>query len=117
MDQKLVKLGEALLNKMLSITFSKQYADISTSAYKVAKFLTEYFDSEELETLIKEVDEKKIQRTYIYENDRNIFKYHVMMEYKDYKITFIITEEKRDIEWVITNVEPGSVWIPITKVH
>jgi hypothetical protein len=115
MESEHVKIGKALLNKILCVAFSKQYTDAGTFAYRIAEFLREYFTAKELERIAKETDKIKVYRSYVYENHHDVFKYHIVMEYRDYKITFIVTEEKRDIDWFITDVSPGAVWIPITK--
>ena len=112
MEQKFIELSETLLEKMSDATYSKQFADIKAFARKTAEFLSEYFSAEELERLVKEAGEVKAYRSYVYEDCCGVFKHHVVVECRDYKITFIVTEEKRDIEWVVTDIQPGTVWIP-----
>jgi hypothetical protein len=111
---ELVELGKTLLTHILNITFTKPYMDIEKVAYEIADALIKYYGPEEFAKLVQNVNRNKMRISHVHERLPYLWKYYVTMQYGNDVIRFLITEERKDDEWVVTDITVISILTPIS---
>lgn len=111
-----LNLGKALFYQMLDVALTKHFTNAEKFSREIVGFLIRFYKIEELETLAKTIDKSKIYISQIYEDCCSVRKYEITMEYNNNKIRFIITEEKKDDRWIITNITGISAVSPIADL-
>ena len=104
-----IDLGKALFTQMLNVAKTQYYTNIEKFSREIAKFLMRYYGPEEFAKLVQNLHKSKMYISYIYDDLPQMRKYSITIIYNDDKISFLITEERKDDKWVITNVFPISV--------
>jgi hypothetical protein len=108
-----ILVGRTIFYRLLDVAYTKHFTDADQFAYAIAEFLNRFYTADAMVKLAEGLSKDKMRISRMYEEgrggDRPMRKYEVEIKDKDDTITFIITEEKIDGRWVITNVVPGSV--------
>jgi hypothetical protein len=111
---ELVELGKTLLTHILSATSAKPDMDVEKAAREIADALVKYYGLEEFIKLVQNADKNKTYISYVHERLPHLWKYYVTMLYGDDIIRFLITEERKDDEWVVTDITVVSILTPIS---
>jgi len=111
---ELVELGKTLLTHILNVTFTKPYMDIEKVAYEIANVLAGYYGLEEFAKLVQNINRNKMRISHTHERLPYLWKYYVTMQYGNDIIRFLITEERKDDEWVVTDITVISILTPIS---
>jgi hypothetical protein len=111
---ELVELGKTLLTHILNVTSTKPYMDIEKVAYEIADVLIKYYGPEGFAKLVQNVDRSKMHISHVHERLPYLWKYYVTMPYGNDIIRFLVTEERKDDEWVVTDITVISILTPIS---
>ena len=111
---ELVELGKTLLTHILNVISTKQYMDIEKVAYEIANVLAGYYGLEGFAKLVQNVDRGKMHISHVHEKLPHLWKYYVTMPYGNDIIRFLVTEERKNDEWVVTDVTVISILTPIS---
>jgi hypothetical protein len=111
---ELVELGKTLLTHILNVTFTKPYMEIEKVAYEIANILAGYYGPEGFAKLVQNVDRSKMHISHVHERLPHLWKYYVTMPYGNDIIRFLVTEERRNDEWVVTDITVISILTPIS---
>jgi len=113
-ETELVELGKRLLAHVLGAASAKPDMDIEKAAHEIADALVKYYGLEGFIKLVQNVDRGKTHISHVHERLPHLWKYYVTMLYGDDIIRFLVTEERRNDEWVVTDVTVISILTPIT---
>jgi len=115
-----ITLGRSVFYRMLDVTYTKHFTDAEEFARPIAEFLLRFYGIDGLVKLAESLSKDKMRISYIYDErgglDGRTRKYEITITHGSDEIKFLITEEKHDDRWVITNVTPLVVLSPIADL-
>jgi len=111
-----MEIGKNLLTHIVETSMAKTYTDIEMLTYKIVRPLIRYYGIEGFVKLVQNVSKDKMYISYIYDKLDNMRKYEITVEYNSDKIKFLITEEKGEKDWIITDIMMISVLSPIADL-
>jgi len=102
-------IGKNLLTHIVEASMAKTYTDIEMLTYKIVMPLIKYYGVDGFVKLVQNVDKSKTYISYVYDKLDNMRKYEITIEYGDDKIKFLVTEEKGEKDWIITDIMVISI--------
>jgi hypothetical protein len=115
-----IRLGRHIFWRLLDVTYTKHFTDADEFALPIAEFLVRFYGIDGLVKLAESISKDKVYISRIYDeysgSDRPMRKYEITINYNDDKIRFLVTEEKLDGRWVVTNITPLAVLSPIADL-
>jgi hypothetical protein len=111
---KPTELGKTLLTHIINAISAKPHMDIEKVAHEIADALIKYYGLEGFAKLVQNVDRSKMHISHVHERLPHLWKYYVTMPYGNDIIRFLITEERKDDEWVVTDITVISILTPIS---
>jgi hypothetical protein len=105
-----IRLGRKIFWRLLDVTYTKHFTDAEEFALPIAEFLVRFYGIDGLVKLVESLSRDKMYVSRIYDEhgapDRPMRKYEITINYNNDKIRFLVTEEKLDNRWVVTNITP-----------
>jgi hypothetical protein len=115
-----IRLGREIFWRLLDVTHAKHFTDADEFALSIAEFLVRFYGIDGLVKLAESISKDKVHVSRIYDEhsgpDRSMRRYEITINYNDDKIRFLVTEEKLDGHWVVTNITPLAVLSPIADL-